>query len=336
MPDAASAFRKTEKLECRTLLLQTSELMTRSEILFRRHPGNPILTAAGWPYPANSVFNPGADRRQGLTRLLVRVEDHRGISHLTLASSRDGLTDWRIDPEPTFAPSPDHPEEAWGVEDPRIAWLEEEERYAVAYTAYSPAGPLVSLALSTDLRSYQRLGAVLPPENKDAALFARRVGGRWAMIHRPVPGSGGGANIWIAYSHDLRHWGGHQVLLRAREGAWWDSGKIGLNAPPLETPRGWLILYHGVRQTGAGCLYRLGLALLDLQDPARVLARGDQWVFGPREPYETSGDVGNVVFPCGWTLDESNGDLRIYYGAADSCVGLATARLSQVLDFLQD
>ena len=174
----------------------------------------------------------------------------------------------------------------------------------------------------------------MPPEDKDAALFPRRFGGRWAMIHRPAP-LRGGAHMWISYSPDLRHWGDHSLLLEARDGAWWDAGKIGLGPPPLETPEGWLILYHGVRTTSDGPIYRVGLALLDLEDPTVVLHRTDEWVFGPAAPYEISGDVGRVVFPCGWILRPAEDRLDVYYGAADTVVGLATASFSDVLAHLR-
>jgi predicted GH43/DUF377 family glycosyl hydrolase len=131
----------------------------------------------------------------------------------------------------------------------------------------------------------------------------------------------------------LKHWGDHHVLIPSRLGGWWDVRKIGLSAPPLETPDGWLILYHGVRFTAGGCLYRLGLALLDRDDPRRVLRRSDQWIFGPTEPYELNGDVPGVVFPCGWIREGD--EIRLYYGAADSCLGLATARLSELLEFVK-
>jgi len=140
----------------------------------------------------------------------------------------------------------------------------------------------------------------MPPDDKDAAVFPRRFGGRWVLLHRPFASyPTAKANIWLTYSPDLKHWGDHCVLLEARRGAWWDANKIGLSPPPIETPEGWLIIYHGVRETPAGCLYRLGLALLDLEDPCRVVLRGDEWIFGPDEPYERAGDVSDVVFPCG-------------------------------------
>jgi predicted GH43/DUF377 family glycosyl hydrolase len=302
--------------------------------IFIRHPKNPILSPDDLPYPANSVFNAAAVVVDGETLLLLRVEDRRGISHFTVARSRDGIHDWRIDPEPTLFPSPEsHPEEAWGIEDPRITWVEERQQWIIAYTAYSRGGPLVSLAATRDFRTFERLGPVMTPEDKDAALFPIRFGGRFALIHRPVPGATSfGAHMWLSYSPDLKHWGDHQILLRARQGGWWDANKIGLSPQPLRTERGWLLMYHGVRVTAAGCLYRLGLALLDLQDPRKVLRRSSEWVFGPREPYERTGDVADVVFPCGWIVD---GDvMRLYYGAADTTIALATAQLSALLDWL--
>ena len=307
--------------------------------LFRRYEGNPILTACDWPYPANSVFNAGATRLpNGETLLLVRVEDRRGISHLTAARSHDGITNWRIDPEPTLLPDPqNYPEEVWGIEDPLITWVEELGRYIIAYTSYSTSGPLVSLALTRDFREFERLGAVMPPEDKDAALFPRRFNGRWALIHRPVsnfPNSK--ANMWVSFSPDLKHWGDHTVMLEARRGAWWDANKIGLSPPPIETPEGWLVIYHGVRTTPAGCLYRLGLALFDLDDPRQVIRRGDEWIFGPDEPYERMGDVGDVVFPCGFTHNPETGELRLYYGAADTSIALAIGNVQELLDWLKE
>ena len=170
---------------------------------------------------------------------------------------------------------PEAPEEIWGCEDPRLTWLPEREEWAIAYTAYSRRGPLVSLAMTRDFRSVTRLGPAMPPEDKDAALFPVRFDGRWAMIHRPSP-LHGNAHMWLSWSPDLRHWGDHALLLEAREGAWWDAGKIGLGPPPLETDEGWLVMYHGVHLTGDGPIYRVGLALLDLDDPRVLLARMDE------------------------------------------------------------
>ena len=302
--------------------------------LFVREPTNPVIRATDLPFTANTVFNAAALTFEKETLLLLRVEDRRGISNLTTARSADGVSGWRFPPRPSMTPDPGYPEEVWGVEDPRVTWLPEREAWVIAYTAYGRRGPLVSLATTQDFVEYTRLGPVMPPEDKDAALFPRRFDGRWALIHRPSPQKGP-HHIWISYSPDLRHWGDHTLLLAARDGAWWDAGKIGLGPPPIETADGWLILYHGVHQTASGSLYRAGLALLDLDDPRIVLHRSDEWVFGPTESYERVGDVVGVVFPCGWIADEPEDRLRLYYGAADSTVALATARLSEVLAYVK-
>lgn len=302
--------------------------------LFERHPANPILTVENWPYPANAVFNAGAALIDDTTVLLVRVEDRRGMSHLTVARSSDGIFDWQIDSRPSFPPEPKtHPEEVYGVEDPRITYVPEMNEYVIAYTAYSQGGPLVSLARTRDFVTFERIGAVLAPDDKDAALFPVQFAGRWAMIHRPSSDlEAVGAHIWLSFSPDLKHWGDFRVLMWARRGGWWDANKIGLCCPPLLTAHGWLIMYHGVRRTASGAIYRLGLAMLDRDDPARVLRRTDEWVFGPREVYERNGDVDDVVFPCGWTL--RGDDLRIYYGGADTCIAVAAASYRQVLEYV--
>jgi predicted GH43/DUF377 family glycosyl hydrolase len=299
--------------------------------LFRRYEGNPILSPERWPYPANSTFNPGAVRHNGETWLLVRVEDMRGFSHLTFARSKDGITSWQIDDQPTLMPSPAYNEEQWGVEDPRIAWLHEREEFAVTYVSFSKDGPMVSLALSKDLRTFTRRGPMLPPEDKDASLFPRMIKDRYVLIHRPI--IRGEAHIWIAFSPDLKYWGDHKILIPVRPGQW-DSTRVGLGPPPIETPEGWLIIYHGVRMTVSGALYRVGLALLDLEEPWKIIRRSDEWVFGPRESYERVGDVPGVTFPTGAVLKEETNELMVYYGAADTTVCLATARLDELLDYL--
>jgi beta-1,2-mannobiose phosphorylase / 1,2-beta-oligomannan phosphorylase len=188
------------------------------------------------------------------------------------------------------------------------------------------------MALTEDFHSFERFGQIMPPEDKDAALLPIRIGSYWALIHRPV--SPQGAHIWISYSPDLRHWGSHKLIMNARRGSWWDAGKIGLSAPPIETSRGWLLVYHGVKDTASGKLYRVGLALLDRQSPEVCLRRGDAWVFGPETNYERFGDVNNVVFPCGYVLESDGDTLRLYYGAADTCIALATGSVKQMLDWL--
>ncbi len=303
--------------------------------LLQRHADNPILTAADWPYEVNAVFNPGAVRlKSGETLLLCRVEDCAGHSHFCAARSADGITDWRIDPGPTMEPDAiANPTEEWGIEDPRIVWLEELGRYAVVYTAYGGHGPGVALALTDDFRTYERLGQVLPPEDKDAALLPHRIAGRWAMVHRPVPDADG-RHIWMSFSDDLQHWGKRTLLLKARRGGWWDAKKIGLSPPLIETPEGWLMVYHGVRTTVSGTIYRIGLSLLDADDPTRCLLRGTEWIMGPQTDYERMGDVPNTVFSNGYTIDDDRDTIRFYYGAADTSIGLATGSISQMVEWL--
>ena len=304
--------------------------------LLTRHASNPILSPGDWPYPVHTVFNPAAVRLEsGETLLLCRVEDRTGLSHLCAARSENGETNWRIDPQPTLsADFPRHPEEQWGIEDPRIVWLGELERYAVIYTAYGRPGPAVSLALTRDFRSFERLGQILPPEDKDAALLPKKIDGRWAVIHRPVT-NGDERHIWMSFSPDLRHWGDRKLLMKARRGGWWDANKIGLCTPLVETADGLLMIYHGVKQTVSGCIYRVGLALLDRNDPTRCVRRGTQWIFGPKAGHERSGDVDDVVFPCGYTIGDDGDTINLYYGAADTCIALATGSIQQMLSWLK-
>src|SRR5271170_5643605 len=150
-----------------------------TDTLLQRHPANPILASKDWPYRINSVFNAGAALlADGSTLLLCRVEDRRGLSHLCAARSVNGVDGWKIDPTPTLVSNPDeYPEELWGIEDPRITYVPELQQYAVAYTSYARGGPGVSLALTKDFKSFERYGVIMPPEDKDAALLPRRIGG---------------------------------------------------------------------------------------------------------------------------------------------------------------
>lgn len=303
--------------------------------LFLRYKNNPILKAENWPYPINSVFNAGATLLpDGTTLLLCRVEDRRGLSHLCAARSVNGIDDWKIDLQPSLLPDPEnYPEELWGIEDPRITFVPELKKYVIVYTAYTRDGPGVALAMTEDFKEFERFGVIMPPEDKDAALFPIRIDGNWAMIHRPM--SPARAHMWISYSPDLKNWGKHVLMMVARKGAWWDANKIGLSPPPIKTQAGWLVIYHGVKQSCSGCIYRLGLALFDLKNPAICLKRGTEWMFAPVESYELHGDVGNVVFPCGYTIAPDGDTINIYYGAADTCIALATGSIRGMLKWLE-
>ncbi len=298
--------------------------------LFTRYEGNPILTAKDWPYPINSVMNPAAVKMNSETLLLARCEDMRGFSHLTLARSDDGFTNWTIDQQPTMQADPHSREERWALEDSRIIWLEEQKQYGITYVSFSDGGPTVSLAITKNFKTFARLGTLLPPEDKDACLFPRRFRGRFALIHRPIVR--GEAHMWISFSPDLKHWGDHRALIRTRPG-YWDCHRVGLACQPVETEEGWLVFYHGVRNTTAGAVYRLGLTLLDLEEPWRVLRRSDEWIFGPSEIYERVGDVGDVVFPSGITVTKETDTVNMYYGAADCTIAVASASLSRIVEY---
>ncbi|MEQ1932938.1 MAG: glycosidase [Fimbriimonadaceae bacterium] len=304
------------------------------EELLVRHPGNPILCANDWPYPIHTVFNPGATLlRDGTTLLLCRVEDRRGISHLCAARSENGIDGWKIDKKPTFSPDPlTYPEELWGVEDPRITYMPEVDEYFIAYTAFGKSGPGVAIASTSDFKKFERFGLVMQADDKDAALFPRRFHGEYALIHRPSTEMG--SHMWLSFSPDLRNWGGHVLFLPARRGAWWDANKIGLSPPPIETDRGWLVMYHGVRHHASGSIYRLGLALFDKANPEVCLLRGQSWMFGPEASYEISGDVSSAVFPCGYTILPDGDTIHVYYGAADTSICMATGSIKQMLDWL--
>ncbi len=301
--------------------------------LFSRHAANPILTAGQWPYPANAVMNPAAVTLDGETILLVRVEDLRGISHLTVARSANGVDGWAVAAEPLLAPDEEDAHEQWGFEDPRVVWVDELGRFVITCTAYGPAGPAVYLATTEDFATVERHGVIRQPEDKNAALLPHRIEGKWVLLHRPKTEFGGArGEILLSRSADLTSWSAPEQVLQPRAGAWWDSLRIGMGPPPLKTRAGWLLIYHGVKDTVSGELYRVGLALLDLDEPTRVLRRLPAWILAPLAPYERIGDVPNVVFPCGLVHDEAGDEIRLYYGAADSCVCLATVGLDELLE----
>lgn len=297
--------------------------------LFARSPANPLLTAADWPYQITAVFNPAAAIVDGETVLLCRVEDRYGTSHLTVARSADGISRWRIDDAPLISGEP-----AWGVENPRATWVHELGCWIIAYTVRGPEGPHTALASTGDFRRVDPIGLVVPPDDKDASLLSRHINGEFVLLHRPYSPKTRRAGIWLSRSIDLRSWSAPEHVLAARTGLAWDSLRVGMGPPPIETPAGWLGTYHGVKQLAQGPVYRAGLVLLDREHPQRVLRRSRDWILAPTEPYERVGDVPNVVFPTGATLDPETDRLRLYYGAADTVVAMAGARLRDVIDYV--
>ena len=296
--------------------------------LLHRWEGNPAITREDVPFPCHTVFNAAPVRVGDTYYLLLRVEGREGYSVLALAKSDDGLH-FEVEPEPVMTPSRESPfarYEYRGIEDPRITLLD--GTYYIAYTAVGDCGPRIALAKTQDFHSFERIAITSEPGNKDCVLFPRKIKGRYARLDRPY-GHGVG-NVWVSYSKDLRHWGDSQVVLEVRPGLW-DMHRVGASTVPIETKHGWFEIYHGVKMAPGGPIYRLGVAILDLDDPSKVLHRADIPVLTPREQYERVGDINNVVFASGAIL-EPDGELKVYYGAADTCICVATARFDQLIE----
>lgn len=301
--------------------------LERAREIFVRHPQNPILSPADMPVPCKAVCNPGAVIVDGETLLLLRVIDHDDHSNLFVARSADGATGWRIEETPLLS----HTEgsawyDDWGCEDPRITYMPESGEYMIVYVGWSRLGAGVCLASTRDFRTVERRGLLIHPYNKDAALFPRKIGGQYRMLHRPTAGPL--ENIWVSSSNDLQYWGDPRCVIEESDQPGWDSGKVGAGPPPVETSHGWFLIYHGVKQVENGWEYRCGLALLHIDDPSVVLGKWPAWVFGPDAPYEFQGHKPGIVFPTGLTVKDDT--LSVYYGAADTCVALATASVGQL------
>lgn len=292
-----------------------------------RYERNPILTIADIPFDCNAVFNAGATKFNGQYLLLLRVELNNGKSILVPARSADGYK-FEVSKKTIFGISKKEPFKTFegrGLEDPRITKIG--NTYYIMYTAYSSQGPRLALAMTKDFVKFERLGIVSGSDNKNGALFPEKINGRYVRLDRPV--QNGEPNIWISYSKDLLDWSDTKLLMRYRP-EYWDAVRIGAGAPPFKTEKGWLAIYHGVKMTAAGPIYRLGAFLLDLQQPEKILGRTEDYILSPYNDYERIGDVPNVVFTCGAVM-ELNGEIKIYYGAADTQMCLALADRDELI-----
>ena len=261
--------------------------------------------------------------------ILLRIEGQQGYSYFALARSEDGFY-FTVDNKPVLLPAKEGVfgiYEARGIEDPRATFID--GCYYILYTAYSQYGARIALAKTIDFNNFERIALVSQPGNKDGVLFPEKIDGKYVRLDRPI-GNGIGS-IWVSYSNDLYSWGNSKILISPRHG-YWDSYRIGASAPPLKTEYGWLEIYHGVRMTSGGPIYRTGAVLLDLKDPSKVISRGDVPLLSPREDYERIGDVNNVVFACGAVLEDNN-EVKLYYGGADTCVCIATAKLKDIIKY---
>ncbi len=300
-----------------------------------RHPTPVLLPDPASDWECYNVFNPAVVHHNGLFHMLYRAQGLDWVSRIGYAVSEDGLT-WNRLRRPVLEP---HDEtDSRGVEDPRVTEID--GLFYMTYTAYgrtftgdgepthAGGGILPMIARSRNLIVWERMGPLVRGEdNKDHILFPRRIGGRYVALHRRWP------NVWLAYSDDLHTWREADMtpLFGPRAGDGWDSKSVGGNGPPIETEAGWLVLYHAYDHDH---VYRLGVLLLDLEDPSRVIHRPASPIFWPEELWELRGDVPNVVFSCANPVVE--GTVYVYYGGGDHVIGLATCSLSDLLDFARN
>jgi predicted GH43/DUF377 family glycosyl hydrolase len=247
------------------------------------------------------------------------------LSHLRLMSSEDGV----VLIESKVSPSLHGlgPGETFGIEDCRVSRID--DTYYLTYTAVSPNGVAVGLRSTSDWKTFREHGLILPPHNKDCALFEEKIGGHYFALHRPSSPEIGGNYIWLAQSPDLLHWGKHICIARTRPGMW-DSARVGAGAAPIRTPAGWLEIYHGADERNRYCL---GALLLDLKEPWKVIARSTKPIMEPLADYEQTGFFGNVVFTNGHLVDGDT--VTIYYGASDSVICGARFSIFEILSNLK-
>lgn len=247
------------------------------------------------------------------------------VSHLRLLNSTDGIH--FTEDEQYHGLFGIGKLERYGIEDCRVSFLE--NKYYLTYTAVSDSGVGVGLRITSNWKDFEYMGMILPPHNKDMAIFEEKINGKYFALHRPSSKDIGGNYIWLAESPDGLHWGNHHCILKVRSGMW-DSGRVGAGAAPIRTDQGWLEIYHGATPDN---LYCLGAFLMDLNDPSIVLSRSIEPIMVPAAPYEISGFFGLVVFTNGHVV---NGDeLTIYYGAADEFVCGATFSIQEILQTLK-
>lgn len=300
-----------------------------------RSTRNPIIPRDLLPR-SNSIFNSAAVPFEGGYAGVFRVDDTSRTMDIHVGRSRDGI-DWTIDPEPIrFEPADarvaEIQEPFTHAYDPRVTWLE--DRWYVTWcNGYH--GPTIGIGWTTDFRTFHQLDNAYLPFNRNGVLFPRRVGGAYAMLNRPSDnGHTPFGDIFYSESPDLVHWGRHRHVMSPIE-LTWQATKIGAGPTPIETTDGWLLIYHGVLTSANGFVYAMGAALLDLERPWEVIARGHDYLLSPQVPYEQVGDVPNVVFPCAALVDPATDRITVYYGAADTVTALAHGYVSEIIDSIR-
>lgn len=287
----------------------------------------PILSETG----STTIMNISKDDPE-LNATDARVINYKGsdylttLSHLRLLCSDDGKKFY----EPGGFPylTGEGSLQTFGIEDCRVSFVE--GLYYLTFTAVSDKGVGVGLRTTADWKKFESHGMILPPHNKDCAVFEEKINGLFYALHRPSSVDIGGNYIWLASSPDGIHWGNHKCLIQTRKGKW-DSARVGAGAAPIKTEKGWLEIYHGANQKHQYCL---GAILLDLNDPSIVLARTEEPIMIPTASYELTGFFGNVVFTNGHILQPDGDTITVYYGASDEFVCGAHFSLREILSFL--
>jgi len=301
-----------------------------SEIVWR-YSGNPIITRKAVP-TANSIFNSAVVPYNGEFAGVFRCDTIAREMQIHAGRSADGIH-WEIEPERIQFQSADEEisRHEYGY-DPRVCWLE--DRYYVTWcNGYH--GPTIGVGYTYDFKEFTQLENAFLPFNRNGVLFPRRIGGKFAMLSRPSDnGHTPFGDIYYSESPDMIHWGHHRHVMSPRGG--WQSTKVGAGPTPIETSEGWLLLYHGVLTSCNGFVYSFGAALLDLEQPWKIIYRTRPYLLHPREMYENVGDVPNVVFPCAALVDAPTGRMAIYYGGADTVTCLAFTRIPELMDYLQE
>jgi predicted GH43/DUF377 family glycosyl hydrolase len=316
----------TKAIKTNRLILVKRNLIA---MLITRYKNNPILTKDDVPYPVATVHNAGIVKHDGMYIMIFRSHKMNGRSILGKAISDDGFN-FNVDKQPFMTPATEgifKDYEEYGIEDPRIVLVEGE--YLITYSAYSRYGVRIGLAKTTDFNKIERFSLITEADYRNVVIFPEKFNGLYARLDRPHSEISPWA-IWISYSPDLRFWGESKIIMKPMQ-YHWDEMKIGPGAPPIKTPRGWLNIYHGVFPTMDGSVYRLGVALHDLNDPAKIIAVGDNWILQPDEPYEITGYVHNVVFTCG-AVAENDGKLKLYWGGADKVMCVGEANIEELVD----
>ncbi len=301
--------------------------------MIKRYSGNPILTKDDIPYPVATVHNAGMIKHNDEYIMLFRSHKLNGRSIIGKAVSSDGYN-FKVAPTPFITPATEgvfKEYEAFGVEDPRISYIDGE--YLITYSAYSQHGVRIGLAKTKDFKTVERFSLITEADYRNVVIFPEKFNGLYARLDRPHSEISPWA-IWISYSPDLRYWGDSKLIMNPVK-YHWDEMKIGPGATPIKTSRGWLNIYHGVFPTMAGSVYRLGVALHDLHNPAKIIAVGDEWILQPEETYEITGYVPNVVFTCG-AIPETDGSVKIYWGGADTVMCVGTANIEELVDHCLD